>query len=271
MGEGSLSARLILGSYHSVGFGLGRKNRPLAVFSYWEQKPVRMHRVKTIFYVDGYNLYYGCLKGTPYKWLDIYRLFSHILHAQSPSSELIQIKFFTSPIKTKLASHGELAGIAQADYHRALQQEYGAKFVLIEGFFSLTEGQLLEYRNPPDKTKRIKVWRLEEKQTDVNIAISAYRDAAKGEAEQIVFVSNDSDLAPALQAIREDFGARTTIGVIFPIAEKKHNNSARPENDSLRKSANWTRSYIRDEELASNLLRDIIPTKKKPIRKPAYW
>jgi hypothetical protein len=23
------------------------------------------------FYIDGFNLYYGCLKGSPYKWLDL--------------------------------------------------------------------------------------------------------------------------------------------------------------------------------------------------------
>ncbi len=25
----------------------------------------------TNVYVDGFNLYYGCLKGTPYRWLDL--------------------------------------------------------------------------------------------------------------------------------------------------------------------------------------------------------
>ena len=25
---------------------------------------------RVIAYIDGYNLYYGLLKGTPYKWLD---------------------------------------------------------------------------------------------------------------------------------------------------------------------------------------------------------
>ena len=25
---------------------------------------------RTRVYVDGYNLYYGCLKGSPHKWLD---------------------------------------------------------------------------------------------------------------------------------------------------------------------------------------------------------
>jgi hypothetical protein len=29
---------------------------------------------KTNVYVDGFNLYYGCLKGSPYKWLDIQKL-----------------------------------------------------------------------------------------------------------------------------------------------------------------------------------------------------
>jgi hypothetical protein len=27
--------------------------------------------MRTIVYVDGFNLYYGALKGTPYRWLDI--------------------------------------------------------------------------------------------------------------------------------------------------------------------------------------------------------
>ena len=30
---------------------------------------------RTRVYIDGYNLYYGCLKGTPHKWLDLLSLF----------------------------------------------------------------------------------------------------------------------------------------------------------------------------------------------------
>ena len=33
---------------------------------------------KTRVYIDGYNLYYGLLKGTPWKWLDL-ELFSRVL------------------------------------------------------------------------------------------------------------------------------------------------------------------------------------------------
>ena len=32
-----------------------------------------------IVYVDGFNLYYGSLKRTPYKWLDLGRLYGHFL------------------------------------------------------------------------------------------------------------------------------------------------------------------------------------------------
>ena len=31
--------------------------------------------MKTIVYVDGLNLYYSMLRGTPFKWLDLYTLF----------------------------------------------------------------------------------------------------------------------------------------------------------------------------------------------------
>ena len=31
-----------------------------------EARPVR-----TNIYIDGFNLYYGCLKNTPHKWLDL--------------------------------------------------------------------------------------------------------------------------------------------------------------------------------------------------------
>lgn len=48
---------------------------------------------------------------------------------------------------------------------------------------------------------------MEEKRTDMNIAIRMYRDATKGRYERIIVVSNNNYAEPALQAIREDFGA----------------------------------------------------------------
>ena len=63
---------------------------------------------------------------------------------------------------------------------------------------------------------RTRVWKLEEKKTDVNLAMRIYRDANKGRYDRIILVSNDSDAEPALAAIREDFPA-IMVGVVMPV------------------------------------------------------
>ncbi len=228
--------------------------------------------MKTVCYVDGFNLYYGRLKATSYKWLDLYKLFARIINENNPEAELLQIKFFTAPIKTKLASHGDAAGAAQNTYHRALNALYPQQIAIFEGYFSLEEGSFLEYLNPPDKTRRIKIWRLEEKQTDVNIALEAYRDVARGFIEQAIFVTNDTDQEPTLKALRQDY-PEVRIGVILPIKETVSGTvvRVRPGNNRLSIYADWTRGHIRNEELQQSALPDVIPTQKKAIKKPGYW
>ncbi len=225
--------------------------------------------MKTIVYVDGYNLYFGCLKHSGDKWLDLQKLFAeHILSAQEPKSDSISIKFFTADIKAKVASNGQKALLAQQSYHRALIELYGDTISIIKGYYTLEKGRLLAYKKPPEKSARVDVWRLEEKQTDVNIALESYRDVAKGLAQQLVFVSNDTDIAPALAAIRQDYRAAVKIGVIIPVRKF---SGGRPGNQQLSDYADWTRKYITDEELAGSQLPAQIPTRRKPIIKPDYW
>ena len=50
--------------------------------------------MKTIVYVDGFNLYYGAVKDTPYKWLDINKLCQLLL----PKHTIHQIKYFTARV-----------------------------------------------------------------------------------------------------------------------------------------------------------------------------
>ena len=224
--------------------------------------------MKTNVYVDGYNLYYGCLKHSAYKWLDLKSLLADkILHTQDPDAELGIIKFFTADVKAKIASRGQAAQIAQFQYHRGLQQLYPDEISIIKGFYSLERANLPAYKKPPDKSDRVEVWRLEEKQTDVNIVLEAYRDACKGEIEQLVFVTNDSDIEPVLRAIREDFADTVRIGVVVPRLKSNH----RPTNVSLSQYADWTRHHILEDELQNSQLPDQIPTRKKPIKRPDYW
>ncbi|EIJ42967.1 Protein of unknown function DUF88 [Beggiatoa alba B18LD] len=223
--------------------------------------------MKTIIYIDGYNLYYGCLKDSLDKWLDIKILFfDKIVKVQDNSSQLLKIKFFTAPVKASVASHGNKACTSQSTYHNALKKCYPDIVEITNGYYSLEKATPLEYIKPPNKSHRVTTWKLEEKQTDVNIAIAAYRDATKSDVEQLVFVSNDTDLVPALAAIQEDYPHKI-IGVIIPVRD----NSPRLGNKQFSQYVKWTRNYITDKELSDSHLPNTIPTNKKPIKKPDYW
>ena len=227
--------------------------------------------MRTNIYIDGYNLYYGLLKHTEYKWLDIHKLFEHILKIQSPEYSINRIKYFTADIKSKVASHGQAAQQAQNNYNRALELLHPEQIEIIKGYYSLDYANLPKYQKPPDKSQRVAVWRLEEKQTDVNIALNMYRDVMRGDCEQIILVSNDTDLEPALDTIRQDKGDSVQIGIIIPIKKQEPGKSHRPANQRLSQYADWTRHHIMDEELTQSQLPLKIPTNKKPIFKPEYW
>jgi hypothetical protein len=47
---------------------------------------------RTIIYIDGFNLYYGAVKGTPHKWLNLQRYFEMIRQ----NDDVVAIKYFTA-------------------------------------------------------------------------------------------------------------------------------------------------------------------------------
>jgi len=51
--------------------------------------------MRTFVYVDGFNLYYGAVKGTPFKWLNIVELAKQVL----PASHIVErVKYFTARV-----------------------------------------------------------------------------------------------------------------------------------------------------------------------------
>lgn len=223
--------------------------------------------MKTVAYVDGYNLYYGRLRRTPYKWLDIQRLVEHILHVQNPHSTLDKLVFCTASIRARFATHGKDSVEAQSAYHRALQAK-GVEVVL--GQHTTPEKtKMPAVRDTQDQLNQsdtVEVWRVEEKQTDVNLALGMYRDAISGNYDQVILVSSDTDLVPAFKAIRADTPS-IQLGLILP----RRPNGARPQAKSLSELCHWTRGHIRDEELEASLFPDRVPTRKKSVDKPIHW
>ncbi len=227
---------------------------------------------RTVIYIDGYNLYYSRLKGTPYKWLDLAALFrNRILLQQDPGAEVVAIKYFTAPVKASYARHGEASVQAQTQYHRALQAHSPGLIQVIHGFhiFEPTSLPCHQEGVDPSKSSVARVWMIEEKQTDVNIALHAYRDAVRGACDQLVICSNDSDMEPALRMIREDAPA-ATVGLVMPLLDKGRASGKVP-NKRLTALAHWVRHHIRDDELAQSQLPQNVPTRKKPASKPEHW
>lgn len=52
-------------------------------------------KLRTIVYVDGYNLYYSILTGSCYKWLDLHALMADVVKDAYPGmqAEIERIKF----------------------------------------------------------------------------------------------------------------------------------------------------------------------------------
>ena len=228
--------------------------------------------MRTAFFIDGYNLFYGLLAGTPYKWLNLPSLLAHITQVQNPSSQVVMVNYFTSPVLPSLATRGRQSGEAQDVYIRALKA-HGVTVHL--GRHRLERGSAPRYikGTPASRVDKVDIWDLEEKETDVNIAISMYRLFSRQQSlnvgeriEQLVLVSADTDMTPALKAIREDF-PEITVGIILPHRQ----GIDRGVPGSLKNHSNWIRRHVTLDELKAHQFPDRVPTQKKPADKPEYW
>ena len=71
-------------------------------------------RPRTFVYVDGFNFYYGCIRRTPYRWLDLFRFCQAIL----PKNEIETVKYFTAIVQP--TSGDNTKSVRQKTYLRAL-------------------------------------------------------------------------------------------------------------------------------------------------------
>jgi 6-hydroxy-3-succinoylpyridine 3-monooxygenase len=118
-------------------------------------------------------------------------------------------------------------------------------------------------RQPRD-CARVSAWKLEEKQSDVNLAINAYHDALTSQIDHAVVVSNDTDLVPALRMIRTH--TPVVVGLVVPTRDR-----TRRPNADLTKYCHWVRTHITDGELAFSQLPRVVPGGKSPTIKPDSW
>ncbi len=207
-----------------------------------------MEKLRTYIYIDGFNLYYRTVKDTPYKWLDFKKLLSLLL---SPRNEIQIIKYFTA-----LVSGEQDPGkpLRQQTYLRAVEKHipelriYFGHFLSHPVFLPLANSQPIQFA---------KVKKMEEKGSDVNLAVHLLNDAWLDVYDCAVIISNDSDLAEALRLVKKQ--TDKIIGILTPVD--------RPSKELLRHADFIKR--IRKGALAQSQLPNPIPGTK--IFKPDIW
>ncbi len=204
--------------------------------------------MKTIVYVDGFNLYYGALKGTPFKWLNLDQLCQHLL----PKHNIIGIKYFTATVSPRPYDPNQ--HIRQQIYLRALRTLPHTE--IIYGHFLTHEINMPRADTPK---RMVKVIKTEEKGSDVNLATHLVNDGHLEKFEMAVLITNDSDLLEPIKVVRYELGL--PVGILNP---------QRKPSWVLRKHATFIKK-IRQGVLKASQFPKTLSDSKSMFYKPKVW
>jgi uncharacterized LabA/DUF88 family protein len=173
--------------------------------------------VRVNVYVDAFNLYYGCLRGTPYRWLDLETLSRRYL---KESDELHRIRYFTARVLPRPGE--ERAPQRQQTYLRALATIPRLSVHL--GRFQLTTTRMHLAEPPARGPSTAVVLKSEEKGSDVNLASYLLLDAFRDDYDMGIVVSNDSDLCTPIAMAKNELGL--SVGVLNPHPKRSRDLAA---------------------------------------------
>jgi hypothetical protein len=161
--------------------------------------------MKTSVYVDGFNLYYGAVRGTPYKWLDIRRLCELIF----PKNEIHEIHYCTAIVQDPPWDRGK--STRQLTFIRALETtgvevHYGS-------FLSNVVTMPLAHPEPGGP-RIVEVIKTEEKGSDVALGALLVAHGYQERYEAAIVVSNDSDLILPIEIVTKEL--RLPVGLLNP-------------------------------------------------------
>lgn len=201
---------------------------------------------RVIAYVDGFNLYFGLKAGygRRYHWLDLQVLVESLLR---PGQELLEVRYFTARVRND--AEGELR---QSAYLDALEHHCPR--------VRLVQGRFLE--------KLHECWTCgatwvgyEEKETDVNIAVSLIEDAVRDRYDIAIVVSADSDLRPAVGAVKRLSPGKLILAAFPP---RRHSRLLARAVDG---HVSISHSKIRNAQLPAK----VMTAGGVVLQRPAYW
>lgn len=218
--------------------------------------------MRTVTYVDGFNLYYSVLRRTNLKWLDLVALFRD--HVLDSNAQLVEVRYYTAPILARMSDDPQSVQ-RQRIYLQALRRMYPNQLKIIEGGIAVTTPfqRLVRPIAGASDISRVQVYDFNEKKTDVNLASDLLAGAWTGAFDQAVICSNDTDLEPALATLRK-YHPQLRLGIVAPVRGSDNRYIAA----DLKQHADWSKA-LSMVHISNAQLPERIPASS--LRRPETW
>jgi NYN domain len=218
--------------------------------------------MRTIVYVDGFNLYFRLLLKRPsLKWLNVKALAERVL---DPANRIVGVKYYTARVSGRF---DRMAPARQQIYFDALAAVPEVSIHL--GTFLLSE-KFAELVKPPEFRPRValpqpwpdvvRVIKVEEKGSDVNLASHLLLDAFLGSFDVAAVLSNDSDLVEPVRIVTQVLGK--PVGLLSPVSNPT------PE---LRRVASFIRRISVSDLGVSQFPNPVIRADGTEVNRPVSW
>jgi uncharacterized LabA/DUF88 family protein len=218
--------------------------------------------MRTTIYVDGFNLYFRLLQKRPaLKWLNIKTLARRVL---KPANRITAVRYYTARVSGRF---DPLAPARQQIYLDALAtvpevSVHMGMFLTSEKFASLIHPPRFRPAAtlPQPWPDVVKVLKIEEKGSDVNLACHLLLDAFQNSYDVAAVISNDSDLVEPIRIVTQVLGK--PVGLLSPVDNP---------NPELSRAASFIRR-LSVSDLAASQFSDPLPRAGHPdLAKPATW
>lgn len=199
---------------------------------------------KLAFFIDGFNLYHAIKDNKSlhkYKWLDLAKLCRSFCRADDAIQEIFYFTAYATFKPDGMERHKAYVRVLESKGVKPIFGEFKRKDKFCYSCKKFTQS-------------------YEEKETDVNIAIKLFQTAIHDLYDMAYIISGDSDLIPAIRAVKETFSAKT-IGVVIPIGRRA---------EALKQAAHFHMKMKR-KHLETCQLPDQINLDGKVITRPETW
>lgn len=206
--------------------------------------------LRTIAYIDGFNLYHRALQDTPYRWCNPKTLLEKVV---GKGVTFERANYYTARVSSKIdpeAPGKQQAYLKALTTHADIQIVYGS-FEVQSRYRCLSKpmqgfkpaAQVVSIVNP------------EEKGSDVNLGVHMVRDAFLKRYEQAVICTNDTDLEEPIRIVAQELGIPVIL--VTPVSVDPQTKKVRAAKGLINAVGGLQNVYhIREAHLKAAKLND---------------